>query len=142
MMLHHREISSGPSGKPDFSRFLSSPVWVEPSGMALSVVSALARLNLDPFREALRLATLHRTAAAITLANTIARLPDPPATIDISDTAVRLIKLLPDAATVAPPPDAAAWRPPPVWWIRALRTWQLWVIVALAACVIYLRLTS
>lgn len=137
MMLHHREVPPTPSGKPDFSRFLCSQVWVERSGMPLSVVSALARLNLDPSREALSLATVHRTAAAIMLAHTIARLPDPPATIDMSDTAVRLIKLLPDSATVASRAD-----PSTAWWIRASRTWQLWVILVLAACVIYLALTG
>jgi hypothetical protein len=127
----------GRSG-PDFSRFLSSEVWIESSGMPLSVVSALARLNLDPPREALRLATLHRAAAAIILAAAIARLPKPPAAIDIPDAAARLIKLLPDMALAELPADAAGtWQPPRAWWIRAARTWQLWLILVLAACVVY-----
>jgi hypothetical protein len=144
MMLHHREVPGSSSAKPDFGRFLYSQVWIEPSGMALSVVSALARLNLDPGREAFRLATIPRTAAALTLATAIARLPDPPAAIDISDTAARLIKLLPDLAAVAPPAgaDATTWRPPARWWVRAARTWQLWLIAVLAGAVIYLSLAS
>jgi hypothetical protein len=141
-MLPRRQVA-GSSSRPDFGGFLCSQLWVESSGMSLSVVSALARLNLDPPREALRLATLPRPAAALSFAKTLARLPDAPAATEIADTAVRLTKLLPDMAVVAAVhEDKDVWRPPPPWWIRACRTWQLWLILLLAGAVIYLALTG
>ncbi len=101
-MLPRRETPLSPSGAPDYTRFLYAEVWVEASGMPLSVVSALARLNLDASREALRLATLPRVAAGITLSKAITRLPNPPPAVDVAATAARLVLLLPDL----PPRDS------------------------------------
>lgn len=109
--------------------------------MVLSVMSALARLKLDPSGEAFRLAKMHRIAAAIVLAKTLARLPDPPAAIDMSDTAARLIKLLPDLTRAVPPVEAATLAGQRTWGIRAL-SWELWLILVLSALLIYLVLTG
>jgi hypothetical protein len=59
----------------DLGRFLSEPVWKEQNGSALSLLSAFARLGLDPWDEAARLAAMHPDAAAVALAEILARLP-------------------------------------------------------------------
>lgn len=63
--------------------------------MILSVNSALARLNIDPWREALRLSGMERTPAALLLCRMISRLAVRPANADVEGIAARLINLLP-----------------------------------------------
>jgi len=64
--------------------------------MLLSVLSALARLNLDPWDEAARLARLPRATAPSYLTTLIAALPEGPAApTDPEALAERLIALLP-----------------------------------------------
>jgi hypothetical protein len=76
--------------------------------MLLSVVSALARLDVDPWQEAARLARLPVEAATQRLASLIAALPEAsgprwdPGTI-----ATRLIGLLP-STTASPSPSSKA----------------------------------
>ncbi len=59
-----------------FNDFLFAPVGEEKNGMLLSVLSALARLDLDAWQEAATLARLPRTTATERLAGLIATLPD------------------------------------------------------------------
>jgi hypothetical protein len=61
---------------PEFDAFLFASVGEEVDGVPLSVLSALARLGLDPREEAARLAHLTREAAVDQLARMIARLYD------------------------------------------------------------------
>jgi hypothetical protein len=80
----------------EFDQFLYAPIAEEHSGMLLSVLSALARLNLDPWDEAARLARLPRIAATGYLTKLIAALPEgPEARTDPQALAERLISLLP-----------------------------------------------
>ena len=74
--------------------------------MLLSVLSALARMNLDPWDEAARLARLPRATATSYLTTLIAALPEGPAArTDAGALAERLIALLPRRlASNAPPP--------------------------------------
>ena len=89
--------SSGTSAlAPEFDNFLFAPIGEEQNGMALSVVSALARLNIDPWQEAVNLAQLPRITATRRLASLIATLPDRPRThLDPEANAARLIAWLP-----------------------------------------------
>ncbi|MEO9168020.1 MAG: hypothetical protein ABI230_06435, partial [Aestuariivirga sp.] len=48
---------------PQFNDFLFAPVGAEKNGMLLSVVSALARLDLDAWQETANLVRLPRAAA-------------------------------------------------------------------------------
>jgi hypothetical protein len=88
----------------EFNAFLFAPVGDEKNGMMLTVLSALARLDLDPWREASELARMPRATANQRLTSLIAGLPDAPSTWSqpgaIAD---RLIALLPrgDSASVA-----------------------------------------
>lgn len=80
----------------EFDEFLYAPIAEERSGMVLSVLSALARRNLDPWDEAARLARLPRAAAISFLTTLIATLPDGPSPrTDPGPMAERLIDLLP-----------------------------------------------
>ena len=49
--------------RSEFDRFLFAPIGEEKNGMLLSVLSALARLDLDPWREAAELARMPKHTA-------------------------------------------------------------------------------
>src|SRR5271170_1277276 len=87
-----------------FDDFLFAPIGEDRNGMLLSVLSAFARLDVDPWQEAAKLACLPRETATLMLATLIAALPDgPSAPLDPGAVAARLIPLLPRSTT----PDAA-----------------------------------
>src|SRR5271169_2924341 len=81
---------------PEMDPFLFASVGEEVNGVPLSVLSALARLGLDPRHEAARLSHLTTAAATNRLARMLARLPDRPWTSpDIRRIARKLVELLP-----------------------------------------------
>jgi hypothetical protein len=80
----------------EFDDFLFAPIGEDNNGMPLSVVSALARLDVDPWAQADKLARLPGKASVVELASLIAALPDGPAARpDPGTTAARLVALLP-----------------------------------------------
>ncbi|MFZ2005863.1 MAG: hypothetical protein WB697_10435 [Stellaceae bacterium] len=80
----------------EFNDFLFAPIGEERNGMLLSVVSALARLSVDPWQEAANLAELPGATATHRLASLIATLPERPLTdLDPEANAARLIACLP-----------------------------------------------
>jgi hypothetical protein len=113
--------------------FLYAEVGTGPDGMSLTVLSALARLGLDPWQEAERLAKLSRAAAISGLAGLIATMPASrwPLT-EAVDIAARLVLLLPQARAAARPAVASGWHNVP----RPLRTLNVpaattqWAILA------------
>jgi hypothetical protein len=81
---------------PKFDDFLYALIDEDNDGAQLSVLSALARLQVDPWEEASTLAGLPAETATQRLATLLAALPDKPsAQRDPGTTAVRLIALLP-----------------------------------------------
>jgi hypothetical protein len=93
-----RCTSISPLGS-EFDTFLFAPIGKDRNGMLLSVVSALARLEVDPWQEAGKLAQLPGEAATQRLASLIATLPDgPSAHLDPGTVASHLITLLPRRA--------------------------------------------
>jgi hypothetical protein len=83
----------------EFDDFLFAPIGEDRHGMPLSVLSVLARLDLDPWQEASRLARLPVTTAIQSLASLIAELPDgPSAHQDTGTIAAGLIGRLPRPA--------------------------------------------
>jgi len=82
--------------EPAFNKFLFAQVCEDRSEEPLSVVSALARLNLDPWAEAAALAVMPAGAAAQRLTLLLAKLPgrSPPARLSAA-AAMGLIALLP-----------------------------------------------
>jgi hypothetical protein len=86
----------------EFDDFLFASIGEERNGMLLSVISALARLNVDPWEEAANLAQLPMTTAARRLASLIAALRDRPSTnLDPGANAARLIAHLPRGLPVS-----------------------------------------
>lgn len=77
---------------PEFDGFLYAPLGEERNGMRLSVLSALARLEIDPWQEAAKLAGLPGEAAVRRLTGLRAALPDgPSASLNPGTIAARLI---------------------------------------------------
>ena len=77
--------------------------------MPLSVLSALTRLDLDPWQEAAELSELPKDKAAVRLETLIARLPGPRLTqADLRAIADRLTALLPRVVSAAEPLVAKA----------------------------------
>jgi hypothetical protein len=79
-----------------YDEFLFASICEEANGMRLSVVSALARMNVDPWEEATRLAAMPSTIAERTLISTLGLASD--RSFDPSQAesiAARLVRLLP-----------------------------------------------
>ena len=103
-------------GHSPYNDFLFAAVGVERSGADatgddLTVLSALTRLQLDPWREAARLAGLPPDVASHALAVILGRLSEVNwATVDAATTAQRLVALLPSSSFPAVPamPEASA----------------------------------
>jgi hypothetical protein len=90
--------------RPEFDDFLYAPIGEDEGQMPLSVLSALARLDVDPWQEAAELSELPKGTATQRLASLIARLPDGRRTLaDWRAIADRLIELLPRRGTAEVP---------------------------------------
>jgi hypothetical protein len=86
----------------EFDEFLYASIAEEHNGTLLSVLSALARMNLDPWDEAARLAGLPRAAARQWLTTLIAAIPEGPLPRGDPGLLVeRLVALLPRRAAPA-----------------------------------------
>ncbi len=82
----------------EFDKFLYAPIGEGRNGTPLSVLSALARLDVDPWQEAASLARMPRDAAAVRLTALIVALPDEPTKdIPAKTIAADLVALLPKA---------------------------------------------
>ena len=80
---------------PEFDEFLCAPIGADRNGTGLSVLSALARLNVDPWQEVTSLALMPREAVVVRLTGLIGALPNE-GTIGIhTTTAADLVALLP-----------------------------------------------
>jgi hypothetical protein len=113
----------------EFNEFLFAPVGEEENGTELTVLSALARLGIDPWAEAARLSALPKEAAARALATTIAMLPEGHWTgSDVSAIAARLVSRLRRGPAVAgkPPPGESGGNDKAKSWIAA---WLICIVV-------------
>jgi hypothetical protein len=92
----------------EFDPFLFASIGEDRHGQLLSVISALARSDLDPWLEALSLSRMPQGQAMARLCGLIAALPDgPPSGRPVDAVAGELVALLPQTAKWAPPPKAA-----------------------------------
>jgi hypothetical protein len=93
----------------EYDRFLFATIADDRRGQRLSVVSLLARSDVDPWEAAAILMNMPREMATARLAALIAALPDEStATLPAVAIAVDLIGLLPRASHLAPPEPLAA----------------------------------
>jgi hypothetical protein len=126
-VMDNRPSVSSPTSRYD--DFLFASICEEANGMRLSVLSALARMNVDPWDEATRLAAMPKAVAERTLVSILDLVSGRkwnPSEAEV--VAARLVRLLPqrgDAATIAAA-DAAR--------VGARRTnyWWVWVVFAIA----------
>ncbi len=82
----------------EFDKFLYAPIREDRNGTPLSVLSALARLEVDPWQEAASLALMPKATAAVRLTALIAALPDEQTKdIPAKSIAADLVALLPKA---------------------------------------------
>jgi hypothetical protein len=91
--------TDAPAAKPrlgsEFDAFLFAPVG-DQTGMPISVVTMLARLDVDPWQEAARLAALAPEAATQNVASMLKAMPDPSLQRDdVLTIASRLVARLP-----------------------------------------------
>jgi hypothetical protein len=83
---------------PEFERFLYASVGEDRNGYVVTVLSTLARLGLDPWKEAAELVALGRDAAQARLGTRLARFRDVPALAsDHGRVARDLSQLLPES---------------------------------------------
>ena len=111
-----------------YNDFLFAPICEDAEGMRLSVLSALARMDVDPWEEATKLAVMPRAIAQSTLISTLDQLSGrswKPAEAEV--VAARLIRLLPKGAEV---PKAVARE---IAGVPAQRTnyWLVWLFFAM-----------
>lgn len=105
--------------------------------MLLTVVSALARLDLDPWQEAANFAGMSKEAATQRLASMVAAIPDEPSACrEPGKIAARLIALLPrkDRFSVSPRVSLDGIGAPVNRWIV-----KYVVLVAVVMCIQYLE---
>ena len=101
MVIDMRDGVTGMQLGSEFDAFLFASIDSEETGLMLSVASALARLDIDPWREAAELTRLTKSAANQRLAALIAALPNASATQSLPATiANRLTDLLPRGDSV------------------------------------------
>lgn len=94
---------------PEFERFLYASVGEDRTGSAVTVLSTLARLGLDPWTETADLVALGRDAARARLGLLLSRFRDVPALgHDHGSVARELSLLLPDGPPRYSPTQAAA----------------------------------
>jgi hypothetical protein len=91
----------------EFDNFLFASIADDQNGPLLSVVSAFARLDVDPWKEAVSLAGMPRLQAIERLSSLISSLPKGPTAQSPKAIAVRLIALLAPAARLNAPAPAA-----------------------------------
>ena len=125
----------------EFNDFLFAPVCEEREDTPLSVISVLARLDLDPWEEAAALAGLAREPAAQRLASLLAKLPSGPSVRpDPGTTSARLVSLLPRRPKSEAPSRGLFFRP------GALNGSQLataiWMVVLAAFLSAFVLMTS
>jgi hypothetical protein len=120
----------------EFNDFLFARVCEEANEMQLSVISALARLDLDPWTEAAELARMPADGAARRLSSLLARVvEDPRAQPDRAAMAAHLIALLPSPANTDIP--SRVWAPgvPTAPQLRVLRLTCLALLASMAVSV-------
>jgi hypothetical protein len=126
----------------EFNDFLFALVGEEKSGIQLTVLSALARLGLDPWGEAARLSELPKEAATHALAAAIAALPEGDWKVsDSRSIAVRLVNCLPRRGS----PSASSRQGRSIGDQKpksGAREWLVWIALAAAVFIVISRLSA
>lgn len=114
--MANRSFASGLT--PRYNDFLFAPIGEEASGIRLSVLSALARTNVDPWEEATRLAAMPRAIAEKMLASTLDLVPGRNWQSSEGEAiAARLVSLLPQRVETTPTAGARTGVQRPAYWL-------------------------
>lgn len=92
----------------EFNPFLHATIGEDKNGMVLSVLSALARRDMDPWQEAAKLASMPEETATQRLMALIEALPKGMSLLDPRATASRLVQLLPKSGKAGSAPGQSA----------------------------------
>lgn len=112
-----------------YNDFLFAQISEQANGMPLSVLSALARANVDPWEEAVRLETMPRGAAERALVETLSKLPGRTWSLsEAGQIAARLVQLLQHATHPAPKVRDAA----TTGGTQLINYWLLWLVFIIA----------
>jgi hypothetical protein len=126
--------TSSAFGRPELQPFLFAVVGDSDSDGQLTVLSAMARLGLDPWQEAARLSELPRESAARALVSTFAPLPEQDWKAEQAVAiAQRLVDCLPvrQAKLIQGKPVTAPYRnEPPRWQRSGPMKWLFWAAMA------------
>ena len=129
--MNNRALTSIPS--PECNDFLLAVIDEAPNGTQLTVLSALAQANVDPWEEAARLSAMSKVTAEKTLVSMFDRIPGRDwSPSEEATIAARLVKLLPprsggmESATM----NIGAGR------VQLSRVWLVWVSLAIAASIL------
>ncbi len=109
-----------PPLRPEFDKFLYAPIDELDDEIPFSVLSALARQNLDPWEEAATLAQLSRESAIVRLTSVISLVTVGPSARSVpTGTAARLVALLPqtDRFAIAPATNLRIFTPTTIYLI-------------------------
>ncbi|WP_282170946.1 hypothetical protein [Ruegeria atlantica] len=99
-MAENKALGTRP---PEFERFLYAPVGEDRNGYVVTVLSALARLGLDPWNETAELVKLRREEACARLEILLSKFRDvPELKQDHNAVAQELSLLLPESPRVTP----------------------------------------
>jgi hypothetical protein len=135
----HRTMNPPPQSNPllplgsQFDQFLYAQVGDDRQGGTLSVISALARLDVDPWEQAGTLARLPVDAAISALSTLLARLPAGPGTpVDLTVVATHLVTLLPRG------PGLLASANPLFVNVRNTVSRRMWVLLGAACLLLFL----
>jgi hypothetical protein len=128
-------------GHSQYNEFLFAAIGEEKSGMQLTVLTAMTRLGLDPWREAARLSDMSREAAAQAFATTIAKLPAGDWKVaESAAIAARLVSWLPAQKAPSVPSVEDGFRPGREEASRPdLAKWLLWGAFAITVILLVLR---
>jgi hypothetical protein len=122
----------------EFDKFLYASVGDDANGMPLTVLSALARMDVDPWEEASKLTQLPQQSAVTQLASLLGALRNVPAAgLDPARIAAPLIALLPSPSDRAPPMLKAFAQGAPIRQPVALST-----LLTVLTCVIFILLSQ
>jgi hypothetical protein len=120
---------------PEFQPFLQSNLWEEKNEMRLTMLSALARLDIDPWQEAAELAALPKVWAEERLAERLGRLPGAPAAyLEVDAFCGRSVNLLPQR----PRPAVGAPVAPAQTKARLLGLASVYVFIAASIAIVYM----
>jgi len=134
-------MSSASNLSATFNDFLFATVCEERNEMPLSVISALARLDLDPWAEAAELARMPEEGATMRLTSLLAGVIDvPSADADRVTVSARLVALLPSSTSTVVLSRGRSDLTPTIPQIRAIRILWLACLASMAVSVLLANL--